>query len=82
MRLSNPSSATALLAIAVVTGPPLVGYMVGGRERDTVRLAVTRPVLHLHHGRFFWLTGSDEIRSFFFSEQYSQHRLCKPRYPE
>ncbi|EUC29800.1 hypothetical protein COCCADRAFT_39897 [Bipolaris zeicola 26-R-13] len=66
MRLPNLSAAVALLVIAVVTGPPLVGYMDGGRERDTVSLVVTRPVLLLHHGR----------------ERYSQHRLCNPRYPE
>ncbi|EMD87823.1 hypothetical protein COCC4DRAFT_62598 [Bipolaris maydis ATCC 48331] len=76
MRAPNLSVAVALLAIAVVTGPRLVIYMVGGRERDTVRLAVTRPVLHLHLGRFF------DPFLFFFSEQYSQHRLCNPRYPE
>lgn len=54
MRLPNLSAAVALLVIAVVTGPPLVGYMDGGRERDTVSLVVTRPVLLLHHGRFLF----------------------------
>ncbi|EUC49978.1 hypothetical protein COCMIDRAFT_83408 [Bipolaris oryzae ATCC 44560] len=76
MHLPNLSAAVALLAIAVVTGPPLVGCMVGGRERDTVRLAVTCSVLHLHHGRGLF----DPF--VLFSERYSQHRLCKPRYPE
>ncbi|KAJ5024118.1 hypothetical protein J3E73DRAFT_398359 [Bipolaris maydis] len=82
MRAPNLSVAVALLAIAVVTGPRLVIYMVGGRERDTVRLAVTRPVLHLHLGRFFGRQDPARSVPLFFSEQYSQHRLCNPRYPE